>query len=71
MQLLPGGSRELFDGASGAEKDGRESSMSETPVYKPEKFVSIGELLVKLVLKKVNYNHLWFKRCPLCSRARL
>ena len=37
-------------------------AMSETPIYKPEKFVS-NATGKTLVLKEVNDYHLWFKRC--------
>ena len=63
MQLLTGGSRELFEVLAAQKRTEERVAMSETPAYKPEKFVSIGELLVKLVLKKVNYYNLWFKCC--------
>ena len=36
-------------------------AMSDTPLYKPEQFISSGEPSVKLVLKEVNDNHLWLK----------
>ena len=39
VQLLSSGNRELFDGAGGTEKDGRESSYVRVSVTKPKKFI--------------------------------
>ena len=47
-----------------AQKTEERVAMSETPLYKPEKFIiSSGEPSVKLILKEVNDYHLWFQRC--------
>ena len=45
--------------------------MSETPLYKPEKFISSSEPLLKHVLKEISDYHLCFKHCQWHSRARL
>ena len=47
MQLPFSGNRELSDCAGSAGRMKERVSMSEAPVYKPEKFVSSGEPSVK------------------------